>query len=166
MNANSSRFSGAAVKIDKLWQNASVSWYNFHWTTKSGKKHFRWERPLVIWPLTTHPFRCGAPFLLLNETPPTFGRSSRFFQIFHRTFCLSYPLSVSPSVAIIYLPPRIAIVFSLLYLCQTFRMPHSSMFLFPFPQSVHLFHIRPLRTYVRTWVLYSVALPQGDIIYW
>ena len=25
--------------------------------------------------LTTHPFRDGAPFLLLIETPPTFGRS-------------------------------------------------------------------------------------------
>ena len=34
---------------------------------------------LVIWPLTTHPFREGVPFLLLIETRPTFGRSLRFF---------------------------------------------------------------------------------------
>ena len=34
---------------------------------------------LVIWPLTNHPFRGGAPFLLLIETPPTFWRSLRFF---------------------------------------------------------------------------------------
>ena len=32
---------------------------------------------LVILPLTTHLFRAGAPFLLLLETPPTFGRSLR-----------------------------------------------------------------------------------------
>ena len=30
-----------------------------------------------------HPFRDGAPFLLLIETPPTFGRSVRFFHILH-----------------------------------------------------------------------------------
>ena len=30
---------------------------------------------LVIVPLTMHPFRDGAPFLLLIETLPTFGRS-------------------------------------------------------------------------------------------
>ena len=32
-------------------------------------------RTYVIWPVTTHPFRNGAPFLLLIETPPTFQRS-------------------------------------------------------------------------------------------
>ena len=38
---------------------------------------------LVIRPLPTHPFRDGAPlFLLLIETPPTFGRSLR---LFHKT---------------------------------------------------------------------------------
>ena len=31
--------------------------------------------------LTTHPFRDGAPFLLLLETPPTFGRSLRFLHV-------------------------------------------------------------------------------------
>ena len=34
---------------------------------------------VVIEPLTTHPFRDGAPFLLLIETPPTLGLSRRFF---------------------------------------------------------------------------------------
>ena len=33
---------------------------------------------LVIWPLTMYPFRHGAPFLLLTEKLPTFGRSLRF----------------------------------------------------------------------------------------
>ena len=40
---------------------------------------------LVISPSTTHPFRDGAPFLLLIETPPTFGRSLRFFHRLHTT---------------------------------------------------------------------------------
>ena len=39
---------------------------------------------LVIRPLTTHPSRDGAPFLLLIETPPTFGRSIRLFHIVHK----------------------------------------------------------------------------------
>ena len=34
---------------------------------------------LVVWPLTTRPFRDGAPFLLLIEATRTFGRSLRFF---------------------------------------------------------------------------------------
>ena len=33
---------------------------------------------LIIWPLTTHPVRDEAPFLLLIETPPTFGRLLRW----------------------------------------------------------------------------------------
>ena len=42
-----------------------------------------------------HPFRDGAPLLplLIVETPPTFGRSLRFFHILHRN-CL---LILSPS---------------------------------------------------------------------
>ena len=38
----------------------------------------------VISPLTTHPFRDGAPLLLLMETSPTVGGSLRFFHISHR----------------------------------------------------------------------------------
>ena len=34
---------------------------------------------LVIIPLTTHPFRDRAPFILLIETPSTFGRLLRLF---------------------------------------------------------------------------------------
>ena len=38
-------------------------------------------------PLTTHPFRDGAPFALLTEASPTFGRSVRFFHILlHKHF--------------------------------------------------------------------------------
>ena len=43
---------------------------------------------LVIRRLTTHPFRDGAPFLPLIETPPTFGRSLSVFHILHRNFLL------------------------------------------------------------------------------
>ena len=46
----------------------------------------------VIGPLTTHPFRDGAPFLYPIETPPTFGRSVRFFYIPYDFVCLSYLL--------------------------------------------------------------------------
>ena len=53
---------------------------------------------LVVWPLTTHLFRDGAPFLLLVETPPTFGRSVRVFCILHRSFCLCFLLPPSRSV--------------------------------------------------------------------
>ena len=47
---------------------------------------------LVIWPLTTHPFRDGAPFLLLIDASNIFGRSLRFFPCYVETFCLSRPL--------------------------------------------------------------------------
>ena len=39
---------------------------------------------LVIWPLTTHPFRDGAPFLPLIETPLAIWALIRFFHILHR----------------------------------------------------------------------------------
>ena len=41
---------------------------------------------------TTNALRDGAPFLLLIETPPTFGRSERFFDILHENqmFTLSH----------------------------------------------------------------------------
>ena len=51
--------------------------------------------------------------LLLIETPPTFGRSLRFFHILHRN-CL---LILSPSCFAVcghHLSPKIALVFSLL----------------------------------------------------
>ena len=41
---------------------------------------------LVIKPLTTHPFRDGVQLLLPIGTPPTFGRSLRFFHVSHRNF--------------------------------------------------------------------------------
>ena len=59
---------------------------------------------LAIWPLTTCPFRAGAAFLLLTETPSTFGCSLRFFHIrYLETVSLSYPHPVSPSEATTYL---------------------------------------------------------------
>ena len=58
---------------------------------------------LVISPLTTYPFRDGAPFLLLIEIPPTFGRSLYFFRILQRNGLLTLsPFPVSPFVATIY----------------------------------------------------------------
>ena len=39
---------------------------------------------------TTNALRDGAPFLLLIETPPTFGRSVRFLHILHETFSIYY----------------------------------------------------------------------------
>ena len=54
---------------------------------------------LVKWPLTARPFRDGAPFLLLLETPPTFGRSVHFFHVKHakrlaHLFSLSFLLPI------------------------------------------------------------------------
>ena len=81
--------------------------------------------PQVIWPLTTHPFRDGAPIQLLIETPPTFGRSVRLFPILHRN-CL---LITSPSCFAVcghHLSPRMAIVFSLLSSIPNSSMSHTS----------------------------------------
>ena len=52
---------------------------------------------LVVWPLTTHLFRDGEPFLLLTEASPIFGRSLAVFFFFppyiaSNAFCLSCPL--------------------------------------------------------------------------
>ena len=76
---------------------------------------------LVIRPLTTHPFRDGAPFLLLIGTPPTFGRSLRFFYTLHVKILLILSLSCF-AVCGHHLSHRITIVFSVLY-----RLPNSSM---------------------------------------
>ena len=81
---------------------------------------------LVTSTLTTHPFPDGASFLLLIETPPTFGRSLRFSICYMETLCLSYLLSVSPSVATIYLVGSFS-RYHLVY--QTSPMSHSSIFL-------------------------------------
>ena len=77
-------------------------------------------------------FRDGAPFLLLIETPLTFGRSFCFFHILHiEAVCLSYPRPVSPSavMATMYLlGQRSFSRYSLVY--QTLPcMSHTSNFL-------------------------------------
>ena len=48
---------------------------------------------LVLGPLTTHPFRDGAPFLPLTETPPIFERSWSFCEMYY----LFFLLNLSPS---------------------------------------------------------------------
>ena len=61
---------------------------------------------LVIWPLTKRPFRDGAPFLPLIETPPTFGRSLRRFHVLHTlVLCL---LVLSPFLFGRLYPPSIS----------------------------------------------------------
>ena len=81
---------------------------------------------LAVSPLTTHPVRDGAPFLLLKEIIPTFGRS---LHRFHKLRGVFLPV-LSPScfaVCAHHLSPRIVsqrivIVFSLLS-----KVPNSSM---------------------------------------
>ena len=83
---------------------------------------------LVISSLTTHPFRDGAPFLLLVQTRTTFGRSLLFFHILHR----NCSLTLSPACFAVcghHLSPRIAIVFSLLSNLPNSCMSHTSIFL-------------------------------------
>ena len=114
---------------------------------------------LVIWPLTTHPFRDRALFLLVVETPPTIGRSLRFFNRLHRNLLLI----LSPSCFTVcghHLSPRIAIVFSLLSRAPNFSMPHSSIVLvfsktYLVPPCI--FHTLSLREF------YSTALSQGHV---
>ena len=82
-----------------------------------------------IRPLTTHPFRDVAPFLLLRDAPPTFGRSKCFSIFSMETRDPSYPRLVSPAVFGHHKSPRIAIVLSLLSSAPEFSMEHSSIFL-------------------------------------
>ena len=85
---------------------------------------------LVIWPLTTHPFRDGVPFLLLIETPPTVRRPLRCFHILHGNFLLI----LSPSCFAAcgrHLSPRVTICFSLLSGAPHSAMSHPSISLFP-----------------------------------
>ena len=58
---------------------------------------------LVIRQLTTHPFGDGSPFLLLIETPPTFGRPLSFSTYYMKLIAYPIPRPVSPSAATIYL---------------------------------------------------------------
>ena len=86
---------------------------------------------VVIWPLTTHPFREGEPFLLLIKTPATFGRPWRFFYMLHRNYS-EYLLILSPCCFAFcghHLSARIVVVFSLLSSVPNFAMSHSSIFL-------------------------------------
>ena len=101
---------------------------------------------LVIWPLTTHPFRGGASFIPLIETLPTFRSSLRFFRLLRRKYLLIF----SPSCFAVcghHLSHRIAIVFSLLSSVPNFSMSHSSIFVIPpptHPVPPCVFHLLPL----------------------
>ena len=102
---------------------------------------------LVFWPLITHPFRHTAPFLLLIETPPTFGRSLCFFHILHRNSLLI----LSPSCFAVcshHLSPKKAIVFrySLSYQtlpCHTRPISLSSLLTHPVPPFTFSHYVRP-----------------------
>ena len=119
--------------------------------------------PLVIWPWTTHPFRDGAPFLLLTETSPTFGRSVRFFHIPVSAifFSLSYLFALWSSVATIHLLGY-AIVFALLSNESNLSTPLAPIFLISsynkFRSSLYSPH-----SPTAAWVLLSPAFPQGQL---
>ena len=72
----------------------------------------RMETGVLIWcllafvvrPLVMHPFRDGAPLVLLTETPSTSRRSLSVFRVLRLAFCFNpIPFPVSPYVATIYL---------------------------------------------------------------
>ena len=100
----------------------------FFWLRKGlevGGAHF--SAALVIWPLPTHPFWDGLPFLLLLETHATFlgARCVSFFLIFHNiVFSLILP-PFSSAVCGHHLSPRTAILVSLSY--RPMLYPHFSM---------------------------------------
>ena len=115
---------------------------------------------LVIRPLTTHPSRDAALFLLPIETPPTFGSSLRFLHILHKN-CL---LMLSPSCFAVcghHLSPRIAIVFSLLSSLPNSSMSHTSNCLISssnaFRSSLYISHCPTMG------VILSVVLQHGHI---
>ena len=100
-------------------------------------------------PLATNPFRDGSPFLLLMETPPTCGRSLRFFHILHKKF--AYLVSFffgrpwPPSVSLC----MIAIVLSLQSNAPNFSKLHLPAFLISSSNTVRpslysSIHILPL----------------------
>ena len=122
---------------------------------------------LVIWPLTAHLFRDGASFLLLIETPPTFGCSLRFsppYNILH----MNVLLISSPSCFAVcshHLSPSIGIVFSLPSSVPNFSVSHSSAF---FISSNHLFltHLVPPCTFhipLCEFYCRLNTLPQGHL---
>ena len=86
----------------------------------------------VIRPVTTHPFRDGAPFPLLQQKrhAQQSGRSLRCFHILHRSVLLVLSPSCSAACGP-HLPPRIATIFSLLSSVRNPSLPPSSVFSSP-----------------------------------
>ena len=79
--------------------------------------------------MTTHPFRDGAPFLLLIEICPTFRCSSRLFHILHKIVTLT----LCPSCFAFcghHVSPGIAIVFSL-HIIWCCKFLHITVVFFP-----------------------------------
>ena len=114
---------------------------------------------LIISPLTTHPFRNGAPFLILIETPPTYERSLRSFHVLHRN-CLRV-LSASCFAACgHHLSPRIAVVFPLLSSLQnssTYVRLTSSPPPLTHPVTPYIFHML---------LLFESVVPHGHMSRW
>ena len=97
----------------------------------------------IIRPLTTHPFRDGAPFLILIETPPAFGRSLHCFHVSHSFFFANFiPLLVSPPVATIYLLGQ-QLFSRCCLVCQT-----PPCLIRPFPSSPLLTHTSRSSSYI------------------
>ena len=104
-----------------------------------------------------HPFRDGAPFLLLIETPPTFGCSVRFFHILHKK-CLLILFPSCFAVCGHHVSPRIAIVFSLLPGLPNVSTSHSSNFTISSNTSRSSLHSSHSPT---ASALLSIAVPHG-----
>ena len=101
--------------------------------TIGGRTH--WLLALVIRRLTTYPFRDGAPFLLIIETPRTFlGAHLRFFPHVKQNM-LTFSISCFAFCAH-HLSPGIAIVFSLLSTWYRIKFLHIT-----FVYLTHLQHI-------------------------
>ena len=106
--------------------------------------------------MTTHPFRDGAPFLLIIETPPTFGRPSRFFHISHENCLLILSLTCF-AVCGHHLSPRIAIVFSLLSSLPNSSVSHSSTSI------ISASNASRSSLYISLCESYFIVVPHGNI---
>ena len=128
------------------------------WGRGAGRTHLLLA--LVIGLLTMYPSRDGAPFLLLIETAPTFGRSVRFFHILHGklfVYLLSFLFGrLSPPS-----PTNIAIVFSLLSNVLNFSISSPSIFLI-FSCNTCRFSLYSSHS-PTMWALLSSALPQRQL---
>ena len=116
--------------------HGSLQWYpakearpGYRWGGGGGGSLHHWLHISVVWPLTRHPFRDGAPFLLQIDTSNIWALDTLFPYVTNKPF--AYPIPVlfcrlqPPSF------PRIAIVFSLpsINSLQNSSMSNASNFL-------------------------------------